>query len=320
MSSLYRFDPLEQIMFHHDFDEGLNGWVVLTPNLRQDVVDYFPAQQRFADWGPPMLSSATFGYVGTHGSISGTYSLKIGTRPVAGKPDQQPVPGSVGHAIKRLTFLKKQLLRCEMWYTFKAEQDRPGLGENDIRAFGFFWDVQDGEKRSFYGARYLNAAGGKMQQRWQIFRASEGSDEDWGEMGESAPGEGADEDPKAAHRVYLRRGIDSQWLGKRYPDGGGDGFTDVPNGHQKLVYNETIDKINWHYFALTVDLAKREYVELRSVNKTFDLRGIQPTIVDPYPRIDYLLNPTLWIETDTNRRVFLYVDSIVNSTGKGEER
>ena len=49
MSSLYRFDPLEQIMFHHDFDEGLNGWVVLTPNLRQDVVDYFPAQQRFAD-------------------------------------------------------------------------------------------------------------------------------------------------------------------------------------------------------------------------------------------------------------------------------
>ena len=57
MSSLYRFDPLEQIIFHHDFDEGLNGWVVLTPNLRQDVVDYFPAQQRFADWGPPMLRS-----------------------------------------------------------------------------------------------------------------------------------------------------------------------------------------------------------------------------------------------------------------------
>ncbi len=319
MSSLYRFDPLEQIIFHDDFDEGLQGWVVLTPNLRQDALDYFPAQKRFADWGPPMLSSATFGYVGTHGSISGTYSMKIATRPIAGKPDQQPVPGSIGHAIKRLTFLKRQLLRCELWYTFKAEQDRPGLGENDIRAFGFFWDVQDGEKRYFPGVRYLNAAGGTMQQRWQIFRATEGSDEDWGGMGQSAPG--ADpEETAGGNRVYLRRGIDSQWLGKRYPDGGGDGFMDVPDGHQKLVYNETIDKINWHYLSLTVDLAKREYVELRSVNRVFDLRGIQPTIVDPYPRIDYLLNPVLWIEAGSNRRVFLYVDSIVNSTGKGDER
>jgi hypothetical protein len=318
MSSLYGFEPLEQIIFHDDFDRGLNGWVVLTPNLRQDVIDYFPSQQRFSDWGPPMLSSATFGYVGTHGSISGTYSLKIATRPVAGRPDQQPVPGSIGHAIKRLTFMKKQLLRCEMWYTFKAEQDRPGIGERDVRAFGFFWDVQDGEKRYFPGARYINSAGGKMQQRWQIFKATEGADEDWGDMGQSAPGDDPDSE-EGANRVYLHRGIDSQWLGKRYKDGSSDGFMDVQDGHQKLVYNETIDKINWHYFSLTVDLAKREYVELRSVNRIFDLRGIQPTIVDPYPRIDFLLNPVLWVEADNNRRVFLYVDSILNSTGRGEE-
>ena len=92
----------------------------------------------------------------------------------------------------------------------------------------------------------------------------------------------------------------------------------MPDGHQTLCYNETADKINWHYFSLTVDLAKREYVELCSVNKVFNLRGCQPTVVDAYPRINYLLNPVFWIEADTDRRVFLFVDSVVISTGKEE--
>jgi hypothetical protein len=314
MGSLYNYDPLSQIIFHDEFDRGLCGWVVLTPNLRQDVLDYFPSQQRYSEWGPPMLSSATFGYVGTHGSMSGTYSLKIGTRPTAGRASEQPVKGSIGHAIKRLTYLKRQLLRCEMWYTFKAEQDRSGIGENDIRAFGFMWDVQDDERRSFYGARYMNAADGKMQRRWQILKASEGSDQDWGDMGESAVGEDPN-NPDAGPKVYLKRGIDPQWLGRRYPDGRGDSFMEVPGGQQQLCFNETADKINWHYFSLTVDLARREYVELRSVNKVFDLKGIAASYVDAYPRINWLLNPVLWVEADTNRRVFLFVDSIVNSTG-----
>ena len=86
----------------------------------------------------------------------------------------------------------------------------------------------------------------------------------------------------------------------------------------KPLENETPDKINWHYFALTVDLAKWEYVELCSVNRVFDLRGVKMTLVDPYPRINFLHNPFLWVESDTNRRVFLYVDSIVISTGKEE--
>ena len=86
----------------------------------------------------------------------------------------------------------------------------------------------------------------------------------------------------------------------------------------ELCYNETADKINWHYFSLTVDLAQREYVELGSVNQVYDLRGCKATAVEAYPRINYLLNPVFWIEADTNRRVFLYVDSVVISTGKGE--
>jgi len=311
------YKPLSQVIFYDDFDSGLNGWINLAPNLAQDKMAYYPAQWRFAHWGPPMLSSATFSYAGTHGSMHGTYSMKIGSRPVAGRADEQPVSGSMGHAIKRLTFAKRQHLKCEMWYTYRAEQDRPGIGENAIRAFGFFWDVQDTEKRAFYGARYLNAAGGKMQQRWQLFRAARGEPEDWGDTGRSAPGEAAGEGDKEEH-VFLQRGVDPQWHGKRYQDGSSDAFYDIPRSRQKLCFNETADKLNWHYFALTVDLAKREYVELQSVDRHFNLRGIAPSLVNAYPRINQLLNPVVWIEADTDRRVFLYVDSIVNSTGKGE--
>jgi hypothetical protein len=37
------------------------------------------------------------------------------------------------------------------------------------------------------------------------------------------------------------------------------------------------------------------------------------TAVDKYRRIDGLINPVIWLETDTNRRVFLYIDSFVVS-------
>jgi hypothetical protein len=317
MSIPDRFRPLPEVIFYDDFDTGLNGWISLNPNFRQDRMEYYPALERLMHWGPPMLSTATFGYAGTHGSLSGTYSMKLATRPVAGKATEQPVAGSMGHAIKRLTFRSKQLLKCEMWYAFTAEQDRPGIGESDMRAFGFFWDVQDDEYRAFYGARYVNAADGKMQQRWQLLKAAEGRPEDWGDQGQSAPGENPEQE-SGSNRVFLSRGIDPQWHGLRYANGSSDAFYDIPDSGQKLCYNETVDKINWHYMALTIDLARREYVELESVGRTFDLRGVQPTLVKRFPRIDWLLNPVVWVEADTDRRVFLYVDSIVNSTGRGE--
>ncbi len=54
------------------------------------------------------------------------------------------------------------------------------------------------------------------------------------------------------------------------------------------------------------------------MNNVWNLRGCKPTPVDPFPRINYLQNPVFWIEADTNRRVFLYVDSVCISTGEGE--
>lgn len=304
---LYGYDPLEKIIFADDFDTGYNGWITLMPNFRQDRFDYYDSFKGWTSWGPPMLSSATFPYAGTHGSLHGTYSMKIATRPVAEPAQCRPIDGSMGMSIKRLTHRSDGLLKCEMWYSFTAEQSVPGIGEDSIRAFGFFWDTGNGDSRTHFGARYLNSANGVMKQHWQLFKADETSKEPWGFEGNSAPGD----DPK--ENVTLLKGIDAAWLGTRKEDGSSTGFLDIPDSTQKLCYNETPDKINWHYFSLTVDLLKQEYVSLESVNRKWDLQGIQGTTVPRYPRIDWILNPVVFIESDSNRRVFMYVDSIVNS-------
>jgi hypothetical protein len=306
MMDLSDYEPLPHILFADDFDKGYNGWITLMPNFRQDKFDYYDSFKDWTEWGPPMLSSATYGYAGTHGSLHGTYSMKLSSRPVAGRAEERPVAGSMGMAIKRLTHRTEGLLKCEMYYAFTAEQSVPGLGEDAVRAIGFFWDTCSDTSRTFYGARYINSANGKMQQHWQLFKVDPTSTKPWGFNGVSAPGD-------SNEKVTLVRGIDTQWLGNRTENGGSDGYWDIPDSTQKMCYNETPDKINWQYFSLTVDMRKREYVELCSVNRKWDLRGIAATTVPRYPRIDYLINPVLFIETDTNRRVFLYVDSIVNS-------
>ena len=305
--NLFGYKPLKNIIFADDFDKGYNGWITLMPNFRQDKFDYYDSFKGWTSWGPPMLSSATFPYAGTHGSLHGTYSMKVATRAVAAPAEMRPVAGSEGMAIKRLTHMEEGLLKCEMYYAFTAEQNIPGIGENAIRAIGFFWDSANDHSRTMFGARYLNSANGEMKQHWQLFKVDESDDRPWGFSGDSAPGDNPEE------KVTLVKGIDYQWLGSRSSDGSSSGFYDIPDSEQKLCYNETPDKINWQYFALTVDLKHGEYVSLQSVNRKWDLRGIKATVVPRYPRIDWLLNPVLFIESDTNRRVFLYVDSIVNS-------
>ncbi|HYH55800.1 MAG TPA: DUF6772 family protein, partial [Anseongella sp.] len=76
---------------------------------------------------------------------------------------------------------------------------------------------------------------------------------------------------------------------------------------------ESDDKINWIYLRLLYDMEKKEYIEFQSRDRIFDLRGLTSTASAPYARIEGLLNPVIWVETDTDRRAFLYVDSVVIS-------
>ena len=298
--SLSKYRPLKTIISYDDFDKGLGGWLDLHPNyvgkdfntLRYSHVDK-------TQWGPLMLSSASFRLAGTHGSMNGTYSLKLSTRPVSRPYTEAPAPGSMSHGIKRLTtHLPKGLRQFEMWYAYTPEQDRQGLSEQAMRAFGIFFDIQDDDYRYFIGARYLNAVDGEMVRKWQIFQAEDVTDLEWAY--------GVEND-------WCKHGIDAMWYGNRRPDGSTDGFAWVPDGYQDLCYNESDDKINWSYLRLLIDTEKREYIELQSGNTVFDLRGVKPTLTAPYARIKGLFNPSIWVENDTDRRVFFYVDSIVIS-------
>lgn len=296
----HQYQPLKHIICLDDFDTGLNGWMDLHPNyVGRDFNVLRHSQIEKTQWGSLMLSSASYRFTGTHGSMSGTYSLKLATRPVANPYESPPAPGSMSHAIKRLTtHLPKGLRQFETWFAYTPEQDRQGLSEQAIRAFGIFFDIQDEEYRYFIGARYLNSVNGEMVRKWQLFQAADVSDTEWAY--------GVEND-------WCKRGIDNMWYGKRYPDGSTDGFIWVPDGYQDLCYNESDDKINWSYMRLLVDTRKREYVELQSGDRIFDLRGIPATCTSAYARIKGLFNPGIWIENDTDRRVFFYVDSVAIS-------
>jgi hypothetical protein len=52
---------------------------------------------------------------------------------------------------------------------------------------------------------------------------------------------------------------------------------------------------------------------MQSCETTYDLRGTPVALCAPYARIRGLVNPLIWLEADTDRRVFMYVDSVVIS-------
>lgn len=300
---LEKFRPLEKVVTYDDFDRGLNGWLDLTPNFVQDGFRSQPSQIDLGSWGPAMLSAAPMRFAASHGSMEGTYSLKLATRPTAGPYEERPADGSMSTVIKRLSRLDEdhRFAQLEAWYSYTPEQDRPGTGEEDIRAFGMWFDIQDEQYRWQPGVRYVNSVNGTKVKRWQYFNASEGvTREQWAGSpdGWEAPG------------------IDAIWCGRRYSDGSADGFQWVPDGHQQLVYNESPDKINWLYMRMLVDLETREYVEFQSLGRTFDLRGLPTTPAAPYDGITNLINPVFFIETGTDRRVFMFLDSVVYSTGR----
>ena len=290
-----KYKPLPHVMCYDDFDNGLNGWMDLRCNLVEP--GFRPRKSIYKQMrsAPTCLSAAAFGWAGTHGSMDGLYSLKLSTRPVADRYENMPAPGASSMAIKRLTFQRPlDLVQYETWFSYTVEQDRFGHGEKDFRAFSFCMDIQDGVHRYVPGIRYVNSVNSQLTKRWQYSRSIAKNDEEWGY---DSKGE------------WFANGIDPQWFGKRRPDGSTDSFQWLGDEKHELCYNETDDKINWIYFRLLFDLAKREYVEMECQGKVFNMRGLAPTLARRYENIDMLINPFVNIENDTNRRVYLYMDS-----------
>lgn len=271
-ASLSRFDPLSRIIFHDDFDHGLQGWSELIGNYEGSLDSMLPEYQ---DMRPPMLSSGTMWDTGSAGSLEGNYSLKLATRPRA---------GHIAVDLKRVTWRSRGPIRLEAYFTFKPEASELRLSETDVRAIGVLFDLQDSEFRWMPHLRYLNALNGKPMARWQFKRRRE-------------PFQPIGGSGKTRSHFHLAP----------------TGWEDVPGGQQSLCYNEIATKYNWHYLRVDLDLATRRITGLQCNDRVHDLAGVEPMVMPAMANLWCMLNLAFWVETDVDKRAFLYLDSVLLS-------
>ena len=229
----------------------------------------------YRDLRPPMLSNGTMWDTGTHGSFEGAYALKLATR---------PTPGSISLGIKRVTYRHRGPIRLETYFTFKPEASELRLAVDDVRTIGVLFDIQDEEKRWMPHLRYLNAFDGNPRQRWQ-FKQQREPLADIGQSGETR---------SHFHLAHT-------------------GWGDIPQGEQRLCYNEIATKYNWHYLRVDIDLADRQILHLQCNDRVHNLAQIKPMEMPAMPNLWCMLNIAFWVETDRDKRAFLYLDSVLLS-------
>lgn len=85
-------------------------------------------------------------------------------------------------------------------------------------------------------------------------------------------------------------------------------------------FNRSPTKYQWHYLRLTLDLARHEYVDFHCAGQEFDVAG-RKHIQDP-PLVGWrsstdkcpgLVGCQFVIQTNSDERCFLYLDSVVAS-------
>ncbi len=277
---LSKFDPLSRIIFYDDFDRGMQGWMELIGNYEDSLDSMLPEYQ---DLRPPMLSNGTMWDTGSAGSMEGNYALKLATRPRA---------GHLAASLKRVTWRVRGPIRMEAYFTFKPEASELRLSETDVRAIGVLFDLQDGTPiegsagliRWMPHLRYLNAQGGQHVAQWQFKRQRESLKQ----IGASG---------KTRSHFHLAP----------------TGWEDIPAGQQILCYNEIATKYNWHYLRVDIDLAAHQITGLQCNDRQHDMTGVEPMVLPAMANLWCMLNILFWVETDVDKRAFLYLDSVLLS-------
>ena len=276
--NLGKFEPLPRIVVYDDFDRGLCGWTQLIGNY-EDTLDNIRNSE---DTRPPMLSSAPMFDIGSHGAMDGTYSMKIATR---------AQPGHFAYAVKRLTWQRLGVIQLEAFLTYTVEASTLTLGDEDLRAFTVQMDLQGGAEdrglRALPTMRYHNSQDGELRRRWQIRSKHFRPKVQTGSSGKASAG--------STHPLRA------------------DEFEDIPDAYQPLCYNEVATKINWHYVRWLVDLQTLQSLEFQCNDRVYDLRGIPPVVGPAESNLANLLNFAFAIEADSDRRCFLYIDSLLLS-------
>lgn len=272
--ALSRFDPLPRIITFDDFDRGFCGWTQLVGNYEHSLDSMLPG---YAQHSQAMLSTIPTWDFGSHGSVDGSYALKVASRPRAGAQNV---------SIKRLTFRERGPIRLEFYFTFKPEANELRLSETDVRSIGFLYDLQSGDRdsdamRVMPHLRFLNAQDGTHLQKWQFKRRTT----------EVKP---IGTENKTVTHYHLAP----------------EDWEDLPGGGQKLCYNEIPTKVNWHYVRFDFDLATMQATHFQCNDRAFDLTGFDSIRIPAMRNLWCMLNLAFFVESDTDKRAFLYVDSV----------
>lgn len=295
---LSKYNPLPRILTFDDFNDGTNGWVELSGNY-DGRGSLESLDKQFTDMRPPQLSNANFFDVGTHGAMTGTYSLKLATR---------ALPGHTAVAIRRLTMSGRGKLQIEAYLSYKAEATIGGSEEEN--SFGdITWDANQHPSEAQFGAftvatdlcgdngiRYHNVM------RFQNTDADHHTFKRW--MYPIVP------EPTPHERL----GADNAF-GPTTDFSSPDPETWVAIGEkQETCYNEVPTKTNWHYIRFLLDTETRKNIELQFNDTVIDLRDVPvPHYPDKWKALDNLLNFYFSVRTLSGKRNFLFIDSVVIS-------
>jgi len=295
---LSKFNPLSRILTFDDFNNGHHGWVELGGNYNGRG-DLDSMDEHFRDFRPPQLSNQNFFDVGTHGGMTGTYSLKLATR---------KEPGHTATAIRRLTMSGRGLLQIEAYLAWKVEANLGG-GEEQNSYGDITWDANSHPSEAQFGAftvatdlshegiRYHNVMRfqntddeGHIVQKWMYPTVAEPTPhERW--RGEHNYGRYAD----------FTAPNPEDWE-----------FLDAPR--QEACFNEVPTKVNWHYLRFLIDVKTRKNVELQFNDDVYDLSDVPvPQYGEKYESLETLLNFYFSVRTLAPYRNFLFLDSVVIS-------
>jgi hypothetical protein len=295
---LSKFSPLRRILAHDDFNSGTHGWTELLGNYNGRG-DLSTVDDHMRDFRPPQLSSCTFFDIGTHGAMSGTYALKLATR---------PYEGHTATAIRRLTMSGRGLLQLEAYFTFKAEATVDPSGSDQFgdvtwdgnlhpseAQFGCFTVATDlcgdGGLRYHTVARYLNTSLDNQLTRQWVYPV----------VPEPTPREHLEGKVKLGYAADFTAPNPDDWKPFGEP--------------QELCYNEVPTKVNWHYLRWLIDTKARHSVELQINDRLMDMSGLPvPPYAERYDSLENLLNFYFSVRTHSTVRNFLFLDSVLIST------
>ncbi|HEY4200607.1 MAG TPA: DUF6772 family protein [Devosiaceae bacterium] len=275
--ALSRFRPLSRIIAFDDFSKGMNGWTGLVGNYEDTLDNILP---EFQPMYPPQLSVANQWDAGSHGAVNGSYSLKIATR---------PQPGALNMVLKRLTFIEPGPIQVEMMFAVKPEASELLLSDTDFRSFGIILDLQDPDgagapRRAMPHIKYLNASEAGRRETWQY-----------------------------KSQVEQGNSVGSTGATRSHPHFVDDGWQDIPGGGQRLCYNELPTKLNWHYLRLGVDLRTMRVTALQCNGRRLPVESIETMVMPAWPNLWSMLNICLFCESNSDKRCFLFVDSVLVS-------